>query len=155
MLLYHLYNRNYHAIDYDINILEAFMAINFDNALGIHQYSLGVRERRAEVLASNIANADTPGFKAKDLSFKDALASATQGSSFNLSNTSERHISGGRGIASDVQFRVPNQPDTGDGNTVDVQEERSNFMQNSMEYQASLSFLSSKFQTLSKAIKGQ
>ena len=74
------------------------MAINFDNALGIHQYSVGVRERRAEVLASNIANADTPGFKARDLSFKDALASATQGSSFNLSKTSERHISGGRSM---------------------------------------------------------
>jgi len=131
------------------------MAINFDNALGIHQYSVGVRERRAEVLASNIANADTPGFKAKDLSFKDALASATQGTSFNLSKTSERHISGGRGIASDVQFRVPNQPDTGDGNTVDVQTERASFMQNSMEYQASLSFLSSKIQTMRKAIKGQ
>ena len=131
------------------------MAINFDNALGIHQYSVGVRERRAEVLASNIANADTPGFKARDLSFKDALASATQGSSFNLSKTSERHISGGRSMASDVRYRVPNQPDTGDGNTVDVQTERTSFMQNSMEYQASLSFLSSKIQTMRKAIKGQ
>ena len=131
------------------------MAINFDNALGIHQYSVGVRERRAEVLASNIANADTPGFKARDLSFKDALASATQGSSFNLSKTSERHISGGRSMALDLQYRIPNQPDTGDGNTVDVQTERTNFMQNSMEYQASLSFLSSKIQTMRKAIKGQ
>lgn len=131
------------------------MAINFDNALGIHQYSVGVRERRAEVLASNIANADTPGFKARDFSFKDALASATQGSSFNLSKTSERHISGGRSMASDLQYRIPNQPDTGDGNTVDVQTERTNFMQNSMEYQASLSFLSSKMQTMRKAIKGQ
>ncbi|NQZ91287.1 MAG: flagellar basal body rod protein FlgB [Moritella sp.] len=131
------------------------MAINFDNALGIHQYSVGARERRAEVLASNIANADTPGFKARDLSFKDALASATQGSSFNLSKTSERHISGGRSMASDLQYRIPNQPDTGDGNTVDVQTERTNFMQNSMEYQASLSFLSSKIQTMRKAIKGQ
>ncbi|KXO14091.1 Flagellar basal-body rod protein FlgB [Moritella sp. JT01] len=131
------------------------MAINFDNALGIHQYSVGVRERRAEVLASNIANADTPGFKARDLSFKDALASATQGSSFNLLKTSERHISGGRSMASDLQYRIPNQPDTGDGNTVDVQIERASFMQNSMEYQASLSFLSSKIQTMRKAIKGQ
>ena len=131
------------------------MAINFDKALGVHQYSVGVRERRAEVIASNIANADTPGFKAKDLSFKDALASATQGRGFNLSKTSDRHISGFRDVGSDVQFRVPNQPDTGDGNTVDVQTERASFMQNSMEYQASLSFLSSKIQTMRKAIKGQ
>lgn len=131
------------------------MAINFDKALGVHQYSVGVRERRAEVLASNIANADTPGFKAKDLSFKDALASATQGRGFNLSKTSDRHISGSRDVGSDIQFRVPNQPDTGDGNTVDVQTERANYMQNSMEYQASLSFLSSKIQTMRKAIKGE
>lgn len=131
------------------------MAINFDNALGVHQYSVGVRERRAEVLASNIANADTPGFKAKDLSFEDALASATQGRGFNLSKTSGRHISGFRDINSDVAYRVPNQPDTGDGNTVDVQTERASFMENSMEYQASLSFLSSKFQTMRKAIKGE
>ena len=131
------------------------MAINFDKALGVHQYSVGVRERRAEVLASNIANADTPGFKAKDLSFKDALASATQGRGFNLSKTSERHISGSRDVGTDLQFRIPNQPDTGDGNTVDVQTERASFMQNSMEYQASLSFLSSKIQTMRKAIKGE
>ena len=137
------------------NVKGTLMAISFDKALGIHQYSVGVRERRAEVLASNIANADTPGFKAKDLNFKDALASATQGRGFKLSRTSERHISGGRGIASDIQYRIPNQPDTGDGNTVDVQTERTNFMQNSMEYQASLSFLSSKIQTMRKAIKGQ
>ena len=58
-------------------------------------------------------------------------------------------------MASDLQYRIPNQPDTGDGNTVDVQTERTNFMQNSMEYQASLSFLSSKIQTMRKAIKGQ
>ncbi|MFT5879792.1 MAG: flagellar basal-body rod protein FlgB [Moritella sp.] len=131
------------------------MAINFDKALGVHQYSVGVRERRAEVLASNIANADTPGFKAKDLSFKDALASATQGRGFNLSKTSEHHISGFKDVGTDLQFRIPNQPDTGDGNTVDVQTERASFMQNSMEYQASLSFLSSKIQTMRKAIKGE
>lgn len=131
------------------------MAINFDNALGIHQYSVGVRERRAEVLASNIANADTPGYKAQDLSFEDALASATQGRGFNLSKTSDRHIAGFKDFNTDLGYRVPNQPDTGDGNTVDVQTERSNFMENSMEYQASLSFLSSKIQTMRKAIKGQ
>ncbi len=131
------------------------MAISFDKALGIHQYSVGVRERRAEVLASNIANADTPGYKAKDLSFEKALKNARHGQSFNLSKTSERHIPGSLNISSDVLFRIPNQPDTGDGNTVDVQTERAGYMQNSMEYQASLTFLSSKIQTMRKAIKGE
>ena len=89
------------------------------------------------------------------MSFKDALASATQGRGLHLSKTSDRHISGFRDVGSELQFRVPNQPDTGDGNTVDVQTERASFMQNSMEYQASLSFLSSNIQTMRKAIKGQ
>ena len=139
----------------DLKFGVSALAISFDQALGIHQQAIQVRADRAEIIANNIANADTPGFKAKDLSFEDALASATQGRGFNLSKTDGQHISGFRDIGSDISYRVPNQPDTGDGNTVDVQTERANFMQNSMEYQASLSFLSSKIQTMRKAIKGE
>ena len=55
------------------------MAINFERALGVHQHTLGIRAKRTEMLASNIANADTPHYKARDISFSDALAAAKSG----------------------------------------------------------------------------
>ncbi|MCE0556195.1 MULTISPECIES: flagellar basal body rod protein FlgB [unclassified Motilimonas] len=131
------------------------MAINFEKALGIHQYTLGIRSKRSEMLASNIANADTPNYKARDISFSDALAAAKSGSQFSLEKTNTRHFTMQSDLQPGIKFRQPNQPDTGDGNTVDVQVERNQFMQNSMEYQASLSFLNSKIASLRKAIKGQ
>ena len=134
------------------------MAISFDKAFGIHQYTIGARSARAEVLAANIANADTPGYKARDLDFSSALEQAqsrTQ-SGFALATSDARHIQGGSSssLAGNVKYHVPNQPDTGDGNTVDVQQERTSFMENGLEYQASLEFLNSRISGLLKAIKG-
>lgn len=133
------------------------MAISFDNALGIHQYTMGIRSDRAEILASNLANADTPGYKAKDVDFKQALADAQGNLSRrqNLARTHEKHFDVGSSLSPNVKYRVPLQPDTGDGNTVDVQVERNKFLQNGMEYQASTQFLSSKFKGLTKALKGE
>ena len=133
------------------------MAINFENALGIHQYTLGIRSRRTELLASNIANADTPGYKARDLDFKTALQNVQSQSGVSLSRTNENHKFAQSFSMAQAggSFRAGNQPDTGDGNTVDAEVERNLFMKNSMEYQASLDFLNSKISTLRKAIKGQ
>lgn len=133
------------------------MALSFDKALGVHQHTLGVRSERAEVLASNMANVDTPNYKARDIDFKTALAQAqsSQAGRQSLSRTSEKHIAASSQMMSpEMKFRLPNQPDTGDGNTVDIQTERSNYLQNAMEYQASVQFLSSKFKGLTKALKG-
>ena len=131
------------------------MAITFDKALGVHQHTVGVRARRSEVIASNIANADTPNYKARDIDFNKAFAAAKSKQSGGLQVTNERHIQGGRNQFSELGFRVPDQADTGDGNTVDVQQEKAAFMQNGLEYQAGINFLSSKFSGLRKAIKGQ
>lgn len=133
------------------------MAINFEKALGIHQHTLGIRARRSEILAGNIANADTPGYKARDINFKEALQNAQTRSAVSLSRTHEGHkFAQSFSMAQSGElFRVGNQPDTGDGNTVDAEVERNLFMKNSMEYQASLDFLNSKISTLRKAIKGQ
>jgi flagellar basal-body rod protein FlgB len=133
------------------------MSINFDKALGIHQYTLGVRSRRTEILASNITNADTPNYKAKDINFKDALNAAKSGTSVSLDRTDSAH---NVGLSSSMAqngllYRQSNQPDTGDGNSVDVEVERNLFMKNSLEYQASLDFLNSKISSLRMAIKGQ
>ena len=130
------------------------MSISFDKALGVHQHTVGVRAKRAETLASNLANANTPGYKAKDIDFQRALNAATSGAKVGLSRTDGRHISASTQVMGEQKYRVPTQPDTGDGNTVDAQLEQNLFMQNSIEYQASLDFLGSKFKNLSKALKG-
>ena len=131
------------------------MAISFDKAFGVHQYTLSVRAKRAEVLSSNIANADTPGFKARDIDFSQALQDAQGQQGFGLSTTSEKHFALQMDPPGTTQYRNPLQPDTGDGNTVDVQQERSEFLRNSLEYQASLEFMNSKISGLLKALKGE
>ncbi|CAH8184424.1 MULTISPECIES: flagellar basal body rod protein FlgB [Vibrio] len=131
------------------------MAISFDNALGIHQYTVGVRERNAEVISTNIAQANTPGFKAKGMDFSRALQAASSGASIGLNRTDGRHISASTNVTGESLYRTPTQPDTGDGNTVDVDLERNLFMQNQIRHQASLDFLGSKFKNLTKAIKGE
>lgn len=131
------------------------MAISFDNALGIHQYTVGVRERNAEVISTNIAQSNTPGYKARGVDFQKALQAATSEASIGLSRTNDRHISASTHVTGEKLYRVPTQPDTGDGNTVDVDLERNLFMQNQLRHQASLDFLGGKFKNLTKAIKGE
>ncbi|MCG7498475.1 flagellar basal body rod protein FlgB [Vibrio sp. Of7-15] len=131
------------------------MGISFDKALGIHQHTVGVRAERAEVISTNIAQANTPGYKAKGMDFQRALQAASSGASIGLSRTDGRHISASTKVSGEKMYRLPTQPDTGDGNTVDVDLERNLFMQNQLRHQASLDFLGSKFKNLTKAIKGQ
>ena len=130
------------------------MAISFDKAFGILPDSLNLRGKNAEVIASNIANADTPGYKAKGMDFKTALAQAASKHSSGMARTHEKHFDIRTEINNGVDYRVPNQPDTGDGNTVDVQVERNLYLENSMHYQASLQFLNGKISGLRKAITG-
>ncbi len=130
------------------------MPINFDKALGSFPEHLKLYSDRAGVLASNIANADTPGFKARDIDFRTTLQQ-TQESHVTLSTTRGQHI----GVTSasnpgqELLYRTPSQP-TLDGNTVDSQVERSEFTQNAIQYQSTLRFLSGRFQGLMLAIKG-
>ncbi|KZN39531.1 flagellar basal body rod protein FlgB [Pseudoalteromonas luteoviolacea] len=133
------------------------MAISFDKALGVHQHTMLIRSQRAEILASNIANADTPGYKAKDIDFGRALnaAKSAQQRGNQMTRTDEKHIGGGTRLTnSEELFRNPNQTDTGDGNSVDIQVERNLYVQNALEYQASLNFLGGKFKSLKKALGG-
>lgn len=88
------------------------MAISFDRALGIHQHTVGVRERNSEVIATNIAQANTPGFKAKGMDFQKALQAASSGASISLSRTDSRHIPASSTMSGEILYRVPTQPDT-------------------------------------------
>ena len=133
------------------------MPINLNNALGIHEAALRLRGLRTELLASNLANADTPNYKAKDVDFKAVLgeyqAKASQDGS-GLRTTNARHLSTGNDVASaEPLYRVPNQPSI-DGNTVDAQREKAAFMENALQYQASLHFIDGTIKTLRTAIKG-
>lgn len=130
------------------------MAINLDNIFGMHPDALVLRAKRAEVIASNIANADTPGYKAQGMDFQKALAQATQKQTMAMSQTNEKHLSTRMSLNDQLQYRIPNQPDTGDGNTVDVQVERNLYLKNSLEYQASLQFLNGRIKGLRKALTG-
>jgi len=130
------------------------MPISFDSALGIHQKALAFRSQRAEVLASNLANADTPGYKARDIDFKTALENVNSGSN-GLSRTNAKHIQISTTVNStDVLYRTPTQSSL-DGNTVDGLREKSAFAENALRYQASLTFLDGKFKGMMAAIKGE
>jgi len=130
-------------------------AINFTNALGIHDNALQVRAQRAEVLANNLANADTPGFKARDIDFKSILASETKNEqALGMAATHSAHIQGSPSAERDLMYRNPLQPSI-DGNTVDAQTEQANFARNSMDYSASFEFLSGKFKGMRNAIRGE
>jgi len=132
------------------------MSINFDSALGIHVDALKVRSQRAELLASNLANIDTPNYKARDIDFKSALKLANTDMSSGLQTSHNNHMKpiNDRFSSSAVQFRASLQ-DSLDGNTVDEQVEQAQFMQNSVHYQASLNFLGGKFKGLLTAIRGE
>lgn len=136
------------------------MPITFDNALGIHQEALALRSKRAEVLASNLANEDTPGYKARDIDFKSVLESTTRinsntQSANSLLRTNPGHIQTNTiGNDAEILYRVPNQSSL-DGNTVDGQMEKSAFADNALRYEASLTFLDRKFKGMIAALKGE
>lgn len=134
------------------------MTISFERALGIHPQAMTVRIQRAEVIANNLANADTPGFQARDLDFKAILndqVSSMPGGRLDLEKTSSGHISSTDTIyEGDLKYRVPLQPSV-DGNTVDVQQETVEFTKNVLDYQASFQFLSGRFKGMTDAIKGE
>ena len=130
-------------------------ALGFNNSLGIHPTALLTRAERSEILANNLANSDTPGFKARDMDFKAVLQGQTsQRSSVAVSKTDNRHLSGVGFTDYDLMYRHPNQPAI-DGNTVDDNYEHSEFTKNSMAYNASFEFLNKKFKGLTAAIKGE
>lgn len=130
------------------------MAISFDKGFELHAQGMKLRSQRAEVLASNIANADTPGYKAKGMDFQKAMQQATQQQQAGMSKTHAKHFDVRSEVTNNIDFRTPNQADTGDGNTVDVQVERNLYLENSLEYQASVQFLNGKIKALKNVISG-
>jgi flagellar basal-body rod protein FlgB len=134
------------------------MVDRVDNALRFQQLALNLRAARQELLASNIANADTPNYKARDIDFTRALQDALAGSSVKLPpvQTSAMHLEGNAGasiMGSPVMYRQPLQP-SADGNTVDMDVERAQFADNALRYEASIQFLNSRIKGILAAIQG-
>ena len=130
------------------------MSISFDRALGIHEEALGFRAQRAEVLSNNIANADTPNYKARDLDFK-AEFDRLEGIKGDLATTDPRHLPTIQSARmSALQYRVPINPAM-DGNTVEMSVEQMQFSENVLRYQTSLSLINRKISGLTSAIKGE
>ena len=129
--------------------------MNFDDVFGIHPRALLLRSQRAELIAGNLANADTPGYKARDFDFQQVLNQQSQ-DTVRLRATSQSHIQTDNAMIPPAQvlYRTPMQPSL-DGNTVDSQQEHTAFSANAVEYQASLSFLNGKISSLRKALRGE
>lgn len=137
------------------------MPLDLNTYLGVEPDALKVYSQRAEVLAANLANADTPGYLARDIDFRAALAAAgPQGGTLQAAATGPADTpagspaaTGGLSTEQFLKYRIPLAPSL-DGNTVDAQMEESQFAQNTVRFQATLTFLNNRFSELTTAITG-
>ena len=113
-----------------------------EGLFGIHGAALEIRAQRMGMLGSNIANAATPGYKARDIDFAAALEARMGG------------VEGNRAVGSATRYRVPVMPSL-DGNTVEMATEQAAFAENAVAYTATLGFLRGRVQTLTRALKGE
>ena len=128
------------------------MTLSLRDGLGLHDKALLLRETRNEVLQSNIANAATPGFKARDFDFAAELARATGAGG--LQTTDPQHLGNGAAAAGGLGYRLPVSPSL-DGNSVEIGVEQMAFAENTVRYQASLTLLNRRISGLMAAIKGE
>jgi flagellar basal-body rod protein FlgB len=131
-----------------------------DEALGFQQTALSLRAQRQQILASNIANADTPNYKARDIDFANALKGALAKSDANgvgLAKTAAGHVDGAKSTSviggAPLLYR-PVQQGSVDGNTVDMDVERNQFIDNAMRYEAGVTIIGAQIKTLLAAVQG-
>ena len=133
-----------------------------DKVFGNSPEILSLRAQRSALITSNLANADTPGFKAKDIDFESTLQNARNGGG--LERTHGRHLAtDGSSLGIDsaessgslsLKYRVPDQPRL-DGNTVETDKERMAFLDNAMRYQATVSFLDGRIRSIVSTLRGE
>lgn len=114
-----------------------------DSLFGIHGKALALRSQRLELIASNIANASTPNYKARDIDFDKALADATK---------AQGSVAGA--LEDSMGYRTPLQPSS-DGNTVEMSTEQTLFAENAVKYRTTLSFLEGRLNTITRALRGE
>lgn len=131
-----------------------------ESIFGIHEQALLIRKERESILANNLANADTPNFKARDIDWRKEIKTAQDAmdtSKFkpDLQMTNSRHIEASADMTTDdyLKYRVPSQPSL-DGNTVEAHIEKAKFMENALQYQASLEFINGRISGIRAALTG-
>ena len=134
------------------------MSSKLDAAIAFERQALNLRAYRQQVLGANIANADTPNYKARDFDFKSALDSAMAGktdASLPLATTAKNHLPGMlQGGPTALKYRTETQSSV-DGNTVDMDVERAAFADNAIHYEALVNFIGGTFRDMRLAIQGQ
>jgi len=113
-----------------------------DSLFGVHGKALALRSQRLSLLASNIANAATPGYKARDIDFDKAMKLAAKGQNLDTA------------VGDSTEYRVPVTPSL-DGNTVELSTEQTLFAENAVQYRTTLSFLEGRVSTIKRALKGE
>jgi flagellar basal-body rod protein FlgB len=128
----------------------------FDSIFGIHERALYAAADRVGVLATNIANADTPNYKARDYDFAAVLAGTADGGGLTLTRTHVGHlpVATAGELGADLKYRIPFQPSL-DGNTVEAPVEQAKFAENAVRYQTSLDFINRRIASLQTALTGQ
>ena len=125
-----------------------------DKAFGVSPEVLSVRTKRFEMISANLANADTPGYKAVDLDFQSALQAALDTKEAGNATGREQMLANNMAMDAMQRYRIPMQPSL-DGNTVETEVEQAAFMDNSIRYQASLNFLDGRIKSLLTALRGE
>jgi flagellar basal-body rod protein FlgB len=128
----------------------------FENIFGIHEQALLLHGQRINVLAANLANADTPNYKARDIDFSAVLSQTDEGAALPMRTTQAAHIAMNDGgvAGGELKYRNPYQASL-DGNTVEMPVEQAAFSENNVRYQASLAFINSNIAEMQLAIAGQ
>ena len=122
-----------------------------DNIFGVHENAVHLRQRRISLLGENIANADTPNYKAKDLDFKALMNNER---SMSTRRTHDMHIDHTGGSKNGLIYRIPNNP-AADGNTVELNFQQAEFGKESARYTATLQFLENRIGGVRRALRGE
>lgn len=130
------------------------LSLNIDRHLSIHTNAMILRSQRAKVLANNLANADTPGYKARDLSFKGLLNKSDNTLPMTGNNTRHINVINSNNQTPTLLYRIPTQT-SHDGNTVQTDIEKGAFTENAIRYQASVQFVKNRVSGIIKAIRGE
>ena len=133
------------------------MALGFNSLLGLHEHALNIQANRTQLIGANLANADTPGYKARDLNFKMAMQDAESGvvTGGPLKMTRVAHIQPeGYAAGQEIMYRMPTQPSL-DGNSVESHVEMAQFTENSIRYLTSLRIVSGRLNKVLSAFRGE
>ena len=131
------------------------MQTRLDKEIGFMEQGLRIRAQRQQVLATNIANADTPNYKAKDIDFNQAMKSALSntGNNAGMSVTNSKHIDSSSNVLAQVKARSAKQNSV-DGNTVDMDVEQSQFAENALQYETLVSMINGTFKNINSVMQG-